>query len=136
MVTGSQTGAPLGTGDESKSTGQQQQKTTDDSTKDSSNDNTRQDQGQQEEDEEEEAAAEEEEEGPSLSVTLLLTSGARHLFHIDARFLRKESISAPNDDPFEMSVYALKELIWGDWHSGMCHHPFPSFQSSIHLLYH
>lgn len=60
----------------------------------------------------------EESPGMSLSVTLLLTNGARHPLKIDGRYLRKHSINVPNYDPFEMSVYSLKELIWRDWHSG------------------
>lgn len=56
--------------------------------------------------------------GPSLVITLLLTTGSRHPFTIDAKYLRKQSVQVENDDPFAMSVYTLKELIWREWRSG------------------
>lgn len=60
----------------------------------------------------------EEDSGVSLSVTLLLTSGARHPLIIDGKYLRKHSTKVPRYDPFEMSVYTLKELIWKEWRPG------------------
>jgi hypothetical protein len=59
-----------------------------------------------------------EDAGPSLVITLLLTTGSRHPFTIDAKYLRKQSVNVENDDPFAMSVYTLKELIWREWRSG------------------
>jgi len=59
-----------------------------------------------------------EDPGPSLAITLLLTTGARHPFTIDGKYLRKRSVNVPNYDPFAMSVYTLKELIWREWRSG------------------
>ncbi|KAK2766771.1 hypothetical protein FQN54_006085 [Arachnomyces sp. PD_36] len=53
--------------------------------------------------------------GPSLVITLLLTTGARHPFKIDGKYLRKRSVNVDNNDPFSMSVYTLKELIWREW---------------------
>lgn len=66
------------------------------------------------------AAAEEDEEetGPGLTITLLLITGARHPFKIDRKYLKRRSIKVENDDPFKMSVYTLKELIWREWRSG------------------
>lgn len=63
-----------------------------------------------------------EDAGPSLAITLLLTNtGKRHPFTIDRKYLRKQSINVENYDPFAMSVYTLKELIWRGWRSGkMC----------------
>lgn len=63
-----------------------------------------------------------EDAGPSLVITLLLTTGSRHPFTIDAKYLRKQSVNVENDDPFAMSVYTLKELIWREWRSGECQH--------------
>jgi hypothetical protein len=60
----------------------------------------------------------EEESGPELMITLLLTTGARHPFKIDNKYLRKRSVQVENDDPFTMSVYTLKELIWREWRAG------------------
>lgn len=61
---------------------------------------------------------EEEDSGPSLMITLLLTSGSRHPFKIDGKYLRKQAIKVENNDPFNMSVYTLKELIWREWRPG------------------
>jgi hypothetical protein len=57
-------------------------------------------------------------DGPSLVITLLLTTGSRHPFTIDGKYLRKRSVNVENNDPFLMSVYTLKELIWREWRSG------------------
>lgn len=59
-----------------------------------------------------------EDTGPSLVITLLLTTGSRHPFTIDGKYLRKRSVNVENYDPFAMSVYTLKELIWREWRSG------------------
>jgi hypothetical protein len=60
-------------------------------------------------------------DGPSLVITLLLTTGSRHPFTIDGKYLKKRSVAVENNDPFLMSVYTLKELIWREWRSGMLH---------------
>lgn len=60
-----------------------------------------------------------EDAGPSLVITLLLTTGSRHPFTIDGKYLRKRSVNVENSDPFLMSVYTLKELIWREWRAGM-----------------
>lgn len=57
--------------------------------------------------------------GVSLVVTLLLTTGARHPFRIDTRYLRKRGVDEPECNPFQMSVYTLKELILREWRAGM-----------------
>lgn len=56
--------------------------------------------------------------GPTLTITLLLISGARHPFKIDGKYLKKRGVNVDNHDPFSMSVYTLKELIWREWRSG------------------
>ncbi|KEF54064.1 uncharacterized protein A1O9_09859 [Exophiala aquamarina CBS 119918] len=53
--------------------------------------------------------------GPVLQVTLLLTSGARHPFKLDSKYLNKRSVDVPGGDPFNLSVYKLKELILREW---------------------
>lgn len=63
-------------------------------------------------------AKEVDEPGPSLAITLLLTTGARHPFSIDGKYLRKQSVNVEGYNPFAMSVYTLKELIWREWRSG------------------
>ena len=64
-------------------------------------------------------AKDEEDSGPSLVITLLLITGSRHPFKIDGNYLRKRSVNVDNYDPFAMSVYTLKELIWREWRQGM-----------------
>ena len=56
--------------------------------------------------------------GPSLMITLLLNTGARHPYKIDEKYLKKRNVSVPGNDPVNMSVYTLKELIWRDWREG------------------
>jgi hypothetical protein len=73
-----------------------------------------------------------EEVGPELVITLLLTTGARHPFKIDRKYLKRRSVKVENDDPFNMSVYTLKELIWREWRSEW--EPQPSSPSSIRLI--
>lgn len=53
--------------------------------------------------------------GPVLQVTLLLTSGARHPFKLDSKYLNKRSVEVQGGDPFNLSVYKLKELILREW---------------------
>ena len=67
---------------------------------------------------EQEEEDEGEDTGPSLVITLLLTSGSRHPFKINGKYLRQQSINVENNDPFAMSVYTLKELIWREWRPG------------------
>lgn len=65
--------------------------------------------------------------GPSvvaLSVTLLLISGVRHQFTMDETYLDQHSVKGQSGkeslrDPFEMSVWQLKECILKDWKDGM-----------------
>ncbi|KAL4808691.1 ubiquitin-related domain-containing protein [Aspergillus unguis] len=73
-----------------------------------------------------------EDSGPSLTIVLLLITGTRHPFKIDGNYLRKRDISVDNYDPFAMSVYTLKELIWRAWQEDW--EPRPSSPSSIRLI--
>ncbi|RAK96664.1 uncharacterized protein BO80DRAFT_222207 [Aspergillus ibericus CBS 121593] len=77
-------------------------------------------------------AKDEEDSGPSLVITLLLITGSRHPFKIDANYLRKRSVNVENYDPFAMSVYTLKELIWREWRQDW--ETRPSSPSSIRLI--
>ena len=56
--------------------------------------------------------------GPTLIITLLLTSGARHPYKIDEKYLKKRGVNVESNDPVNMSVYTLKELIWREWRDG------------------
>ena len=57
-------------------------------------------------------------EGPVLYITLLLTTGARHPFRLDRRYLKKRNVEVEGDNPVNMSLYKLKELILRDWREG------------------
>ena len=59
-----------------------------------------------------------EETGPTLMITLLLINGARHPFKLDARYLNKRNAEVEGNDPFNLSVYKLKELILREWREG------------------
>ena len=91
--------------------------------------------------------------GPQLIITLLLHTGARHPYRIDERYLKKRNVNVADNNPVNMSVYTLKELIWRDWREGQycstlsadMHVPFltpfteweprPSSPSSIRLIH-
>ncbi|CAO2650357.1 Nn.00g016490.m01.CDS01 [Neocucurbitaria sp. VM-36] len=61
------------------------------------------------------AAAPDNSNGPVLVIMLLLTTGARHPYKIDERYLKKRNVAIEAMDPYNISVYTLKELIWRDW---------------------
>jgi hypothetical protein len=57
---------------------------------------------------------------------LLPSTGARHPYKIDERYLKKRNVTIEDMDPYNISVYTLKELIWRDWRegtSGACFFP-------------
>ena len=58
-------------------------------------------------------------EGPALYITLLLSStGARHPYKLDEKYLRKRNVVVDGNNPINMSLYKLKELILRDWREG------------------
>ena len=57
-------------------------------------------------------------EAATLMITLLLHTGARHPYRIDEKYLKKRNVSVADNNPINMSVYTLKELIWRDWREG------------------
>jgi len=73
-----------------------------------------------------------EDSGPLLMITLLLTTGLRYPLQIDGKYLQKRGVNVENYDPFGMSVYTLKELIWREWRSEWENRP--SSPSSIRLI--
>lgn len=78
-------------------------------------------------------------EGPVCNITLLLTSGSRHPYKIDAKYLHRRNVEIPdkteNDqpDPFSISIYTLKELILREWRSDW--EAKPASPSSIRLIH-
>jgi hypothetical protein len=56
--------------------------------------------------------------GPVLVIMLLLISGARHPYKIEKKYLQKRKVDVEDWDPYKISVYTLKELIWRDWREG------------------
>ncbi|KAI9649934.1 hypothetical protein NHQ30_002519 [Ciborinia camelliae] len=77
--------------------------------------------------------------GPSLMITLLLTSGARHPYKIDEKYLTKRAVAVPGittngkKDPLTISVYTLKELILREWREEW--ETKPTSPSSIRLIF-
>lgn len=58
-------------------------------------------------------------EGPVLFITLLLSSnGARHPYKLDEKYLRKRNVTVEGNNPINISLYKLKELILRDWRDG------------------
>lgn len=61
------------------------------------------------------------EESPiSIPVTILLQSGARHQFAIDRKYLERHAVKGEMMkenlvNPFDMTVWQLKECVWKDW---------------------
>ncbi|KAK0388486.1 hypothetical protein NLU13_4730 [Sarocladium strictum] len=78
-------------------------------------------------------------DGPVCQITLLLTTGTRHPYKIDARYLAKRSVPVPETteagqpDPFSISIYTLKELILREWRSDW--EAKPASPSSIRLIH-
>jgi hypothetical protein len=64
---------------------------------------------------------------------LLLTTGKRHPYKIDERYLKKRNVTVENMDPYNISVYTLKELIWRDWRDEW--EPRPTSPSAIRLIH-
>ena len=55
-------------------------------------------------------------------ITLLLTNGARHPYKIDDKYLKKRNVSVEGDNPINLSIYDLKNLIWREWREGTRYH--------------
>ncbi|CAM1511503.1 Fc.00g090160.m01.CDS01 [Cosmosporella sp. VM-42] len=77
--------------------------------------------------------------GPVCNITLLLTSGSRHPYKIDAKYLGRRNVVMPDQtesglpDPFSISIYTLKELILREWRSDW--EAKPASPSSIRLIH-
>lgn len=71
--------------------------------------------------------------GPTLMLNLLLLNGARHPFNLDAVYLAKRNVQAQGNDPFNLSVYKVKELILREWRSEW--ESKPSSPSAIRLIH-
>ncbi|KAG6009599.1 hypothetical protein E4U21_001966 [Claviceps maximensis] len=78
-------------------------------------------------------------EGPVCNITLLLTSGSRHPYRIDAKYLTRRNVAIPDEtetgqpDPFSISIYTLKELILREWRNDW--EAKPASPSSIRLIH-
>lgn len=57
---------------------------------------------------------------PAVLITLLLTTGVRHLYDIDTSYLQQHNVAGASSvtDPLTISVYTMKELIWKGWREG------------------
>lgn len=80
-----------------------------------------------------------ENDGPVCNITLLLTTGTRHPYKLDAKYLTRRNVSVPEKtetgqpDPFSISIYTLKELILREWRSDW--ETKPASPSSIRLIH-
>lgn len=78
-------------------------------------------------------------DGPVCQITLLLTTGTRHPYKIDARYLNRRNVPIPEEndagqpDPFSISIYTLKELILREWRTDW--EAKPASPSSIRLIH-
>ena len=73
--------------------------------------------------------------GPVVHITLLLPNGIRHTLQLDEVFLKDRNVSVNTKDPYQISVYTLKELICRDWHDGQfSFYPSNSFESAILII--
>ncbi|OBT88312.1 hypothetical protein VE02_03403 [Pseudogymnoascus sp. 03VT05] len=76
---------------------------------------------------------------PVCNIMLLLTSGARHGYRVDERYLLKRQMTIPGvtetgkKDPYSISVIMLKELILKEWREEW--DAKPTSPSSIRLIY-
>jgi len=74
--------------------------------------------------------------GSILSINLMLTTGQRHPYRIDEKYLKSRNTEATSSDgtfdPLALSGYKLKELIWTDWRSEW--EPRPTAPGSIRLI--
>ncbi|KAI9675155.1 MAG: hypothetical protein M1829_003515 [Trizodia sp. TS-e1964] len=71
--------------------------------------------------------------GLTLTITLLLTTGSRHPYRIDDKYLKKRNVETKNGDPLSISVYTLKELILREWRDEW--ETRPSSPSAIRLIF-
>ncbi len=72
-------------------------------------------------------------EGPLLYITLLLSStGARHPYKLDEKYLKKRNVVVEGNNPINLSLYKLKELILRDWREGETV-DYPSNQMGLDL---
>ncbi|KAI9873889.1 MAG: hypothetical protein M1830_010415 [Pleopsidium flavum] len=71
--------------------------------------------------------------GPTLVITLLLPTGARHPYRMDQKYLKKRNVNVLDNNPIRMSVYTLRELIWREWREEW--ELRPSSPSSIRLIH-
>jgi hypothetical protein len=76
---------------------------------------------------------------PVCNITLLLTTGSRHPYKIDGKYLSRRNVPIPEQtesgqpDPFSISIYTLKELILREWRSDW--ETKPASPSSIRLIH-
>lgn len=76
---------------------------------------------------------------PVCNITLLLTTGSRHPYKLDAKYLTRRNVVVPetteagHPDPFSISIYTLKELILREWRNDW--EAKPASPSSIRLIH-
>ena len=71
--------------------------------------------------------------GKILLINLLLLNGNRHPYKIDKKYLARRNIHAEDDNPLNLTIYTLKELIWRDWRDEW--EPRPTTPGMIRLIH-
>ena len=71
--------------------------------------------------------------GKILLISLLLLNGNRHPYKIDKKYLARRNVHAEDDNPLNLTVYTLKELIWRDWRDEW--EPRPTTPGMIRLIH-
>ena len=71
--------------------------------------------------------------GKILLISLLLLNGNRHPYKIDKKYLARRNVHAEDDNPLNLTIYTLKELIWRDWRDEW--EPRPTTPGMIRLIH-
>ena len=57
--------------------------------------------------------------GRHLAITFLLHStDTRHPYILNEKYLKRRNVEVADNDPVNLTVYNLKDLIWRDWREG------------------
>ena len=69
----------------------------------------------------------------TLLINLLLLNGARHPYKIDEKYMSRRNVSVEDNNPLNMTIYTLKELVWRDWREEW--EPRPTSPGMIRLIH-
>jgi hypothetical protein len=72
---------------------------------------------------------------PVVRISLLLTTGTRHAMTLTKGSLKKKGFLPEDNDPYSLTVYQLKQMIFNDWRSGTVL-GVKGWQNQKHILTH